>query len=197
MRRSSLMPAAYSISVSRSSGHASSTARTPTSITPYLFNSDDSNSRRVPNRAQLRPKAVVTASDQPQEQNRWTSALAEKSQRGPLRIQFQCSSVREHCSELTQRPDHVLKSSGQPFPDWVWFCLRACCYSEEMGSLVLLDLPETVSRSVLVEWLKAKHLLRVGSAFCCRALRSLAFLTTTERTTLDLSSPVFNQMGNL
>jgi hypothetical protein len=47
---------------------------------------------------------------------------------------------------------------------------------------------------VLVEWLKAKHLLRVGSAFCCRALRSLAFLTTTARTTLDLSSPVFNPM---
>jgi hypothetical protein len=38
-------------------------------------------------------------------------------------------------------------------------------------SLVWFGLPEALTRVVLTEWLKLKHVVRMDSAFCCRELR--------------------------
>jgi hypothetical protein len=45
-----------------------------------------------------------------------------------------------------------------------------------MSQCVLLDLPEAVTRCILVEWLELQQVLRVDAAFCTHALRA-AFLS--------------------
>jgi hypothetical protein len=75
----------------------------------------------------------------------------------------------------------------------------AYCYSAEMNSCVLLELPESVSKSVLVEWLKVNHLLRVDSAFCSRTLypRYLSLINgkcTVLAMTLDLNNKMVNSI---